>query len=88
MEPPTRIVLIRHGQTVWNREDRVRGQLDPDLDETGLQQAQATGAEYVVSACQQCMRTLFNGAKKNQIRLRAIDLSQVVLESVENAGKP
>jgi heterodisulfide reductase subunit D len=53
-----------------------------------LQQAQATGAEYVVSACQQCMRTLFNGAKKNQIRVRAIDLSQVVLESVENAGKP
>jgi heterodisulfide reductase subunit D len=53
-----------------------------------LQQAQATGAEYVVSACQQCMRTLFNGAKKNQIRVRAIDLSQIVLESVENAGKP
>jgi Fe-S oxidoreductase len=52
-----------------------------------LEQAQATGAKYVVSACQQCMRTLFNGARKNKIRLRAADISQIVLESVENAGQ-
>lgn len=51
-----------------------------------LLQAQATGAQYVVSACQQCMRTLFNGARKNKIRVRAVDISQIVLESVENAG--
>ena len=51
-----------------------------------LLQAQDTGARYVVSACQQCMRTLFNGARKNKIRVRAVDVSQIVLESVENAG--
>jgi Fe-S oxidoreductase len=50
-----------------------------------LLQAQATGAEYVVSACQQCMRTLFNGARKNKIRVRAVDISQMVLESVMSA---
>jgi Fe-S oxidoreductase len=48
-----------------------------------LRQAQATGARYVVSACQQCMRTLYNGARKHKIRVRAIDISQLVLESVE-----
>ena len=52
-----------------------------------LEQAGATGAEYVVSACQQCMRTISNGARKNNIRLRAMDFSQIVLESVENAAK-
>jgi heterodisulfide reductase subunit D len=51
-----------------------------------LLQAQATGAQYVVSACQQCMRTLFNGARKNRIRVRPVDISEIVLESVENAG--
>jgi heterodisulfide reductase subunit D len=51
-----------------------------------LEQAAATGAQYVVSACQQCMRTLFNGARKNKIRVRAMDISQIVLESVQNAG--
>ncbi|MCJ7694506.1 MAG: (Fe-S)-binding protein [Anaerolineaceae bacterium] len=52
-----------------------------------LEQAQATGAQYVVSACQQCMRTFTNGARKNQIRLRAIDFTQLVLESIENGSK-
>jgi phosphoserine phosphatase len=38
----TRVLLIRHGQTVWNREERIRGQADIDLDEVGRQQAEAT----------------------------------------------
>jgi len=50
-----------------------------------LLQVQATGAQYVVSACQQCMRTLYNGARKNRIRVRAVDISQIVLEALENA---
>jgi heterodisulfide reductase subunit D len=50
-----------------------------------LQQAQATGAKYIVSACQQCMRTLYNGARSHRIRVRPIDISQLVLESVEAA---
>ena len=29
----TRIVLIRHGQTAWNREVRFRGRADLPLDE-------------------------------------------------------
>ena len=44
----TRIVLIRHGQTVWNREHRFRGQADVELDPFGLRQAQATG-HYVAA---------------------------------------
>jgi broad specificity phosphatase PhoE len=44
----TRIVLVRHGQTTWNREARFRGQADVELDEVGLKQAQATGS-YVAA---------------------------------------
>ena len=44
----TRIVLIRHGQTAWNREARFRGQSDVPLESFGLKQARAT-AEYVAS---------------------------------------
>jgi len=43
MENLTRIVLVRHGQTAWNREIRFRGQADLPLDEWGLAQAEATG---------------------------------------------
>lgn len=42
----TQVILVRHGQTAWNREERIRGQSDIPLDETGLEQARAT-ARYI-----------------------------------------
>jgi broad specificity phosphatase PhoE len=39
----TCIVLVRHGQTEWNRVERFRGRADVPLNETGLVQAEATG---------------------------------------------
>lgn len=38
----TRIILVRHGQTEWNRVERFRGRADVPLNETGLAQAEAT----------------------------------------------
>ena len=48
-----------------------------------LAQVQATGARYVASACQQCKRTLQEGARRNKIRVRAIDIAELVWQSVE-----
>jgi probable phosphoglycerate mutase len=39
----TRIILVRHGQTEWNRIEHFRGRADVPLNETGLAQAEATG---------------------------------------------
>jgi heterodisulfide reductase subunit D len=49
-------------------------------------QAQATGAKYVLSACQQCKRTLQEGARQNKIRVRAMDLTELVWQSIQNAA--
>ena len=38
----TSIILVRHGRTEWNREERFRGRADLALDETGIKQAEAT----------------------------------------------
>jgi broad specificity phosphatase PhoE len=37
----TTILLLRHGQTAWNRDERFRGHADIPLDEVGLAQARA-----------------------------------------------
>lgn len=39
----TRIILVRHGQTEWNRIERFRGRIDVPLNTTGVWQANQTG---------------------------------------------
>ena len=40
---PCLLILVRHGQTEWNRVERFRGRADVPLNEAGLAQAEATG---------------------------------------------
>jgi broad specificity phosphatase PhoE len=42
----TKIMLIRHGETTWNKEEIFRGRANVELNETGLKQAQLL-AEYL-----------------------------------------
>ena len=53
MIEPTRVFLLRHGQTAWNVERRLQGQLDVALDAVGrnqvLQLADALAAEDLVA---------------------------------------
>ena len=49
----TRLVIVRHGRTGWNRVERFRGRADIKLDEVGIKQAEAAAAritEWQVSA--------------------------------------
>jgi probable phosphoglycerate mutase len=38
----TRLILVRHGETEWNRVERFRGRADVPLNAAGLAQAEAT----------------------------------------------
>jgi len=60
---------------------------DPELSASiaarRIRQAAETGAKTVVSACQQCERTLFSAARSERIRVRSKDVVELVLEAVE-----
>ena len=60
----TELILIRHGETDWNRELRFQGQVDVPLNATGLEQArrvalrlqtEAFGIDHLV--CSDLLRT-------------------------------
>ena len=38
-----KLVLLRHGESTWNKENRFTGWTDVDLSETGRQEAQEAG---------------------------------------------
>lgn len=84
----TRLVLVRHGETTWNAEKRMQGQLDSSLNERGLSQAQARSADMLAQSfdakyCSSSLRTrqtidaLLDGAVQGvcyQDNLREINL--------------
>ncbi|MGZ4032515.1 MAG: histidine phosphatase family protein [Tumebacillaceae bacterium] len=41
MTQPTKFTLVRHGETIWNREMRLQGSRDIPLSDVGLRQAEA-----------------------------------------------
>src|SRR5438094_4660824 len=47
--PPMRLVLLRHGESTWNRENRFTGWTDVDLSPAGIEEARA-GARQIKAA--------------------------------------
>jgi len=43
-KPPSRLLLVRHGQSTWNHQKRIQGQLDPPLSELGWEQARSVAS--------------------------------------------
>ena len=39
----TKLILTRHGQSVWNAENRFTGWVDVDLSDKGVQEAEKSG---------------------------------------------
>lgn len=48
-----------------------------------IRQAAGVGAEIVVSACQQCERTLANAARVERLRIKVKDITELVLETLK-----
>jgi probable phosphoglycerate mutase len=48
--PATELLLIRHGETAWNAEGRIQGQLDIPLSPTGMWQAGRLAERFAAEA--------------------------------------
>ena len=76
----SKLILVRHGQSVWNAENRFTGWVDVDLSEKGILEAQKSGqliknlsinidVSYT-SFLKRAIRTLTTILKKNGLELK------------------
>jgi probable phosphoglycerate mutase len=78
---PDRLFLARHGQTVWNREHRLQGQLDSPLTSAGVEHALAiaqrlegAGVDVIcTSPLGRARRTAEIVAERLQVEVVAVD---------------
>ncbi len=97
-EPPRQILRSIPGvRLVELAENRERSRccggggnlelIDPDLSgriaRQKIESILETGSRTVVTACQQCVRTLATGARRNKVALEVLDLVQLVRRALE-----
>jgi heterodisulfide reductase subunit D len=62
--------------------EMVDAELSAKVAQMKLDQIKSTGADMVISACQQCLRTISTRAKRTKTDLVVKDLTQLVLEAM------
>jgi heterodisulfide reductase subunit D len=66
--------------------------VDPDLAakiaKAKIDEVLATGAQAVVTSCQQCVRTMMSYVKRNKIPLEVMDIVQLVRKALAPSPKP
>jgi broad specificity phosphatase PhoE len=67
------LLLVRHGQSTWNHERRIQGQLDPPLSDEGRRQAAQLGRRLAGRQ--------FSGFYASDLK-RATETAQLIAEAV------
>ena len=63
--------------------EMVDQELSAALAQEKINQIQATGAETVITACQQCVRTILTTARRKEIPINAMDITEFVLKNMK-----
>ena len=75
------LILIRHGQSVWNHENRFTGWVDVELTETGREEAREGGRRLAAEGV--TVSKAFTSTLQ-----RAIETGEIVLAELGQAGLP
>ena len=63
--------------------EMVNPDLSAALAQAKIEEIKATGADAVISACQQCIRTILTTARKKKIPIAAMDMTEFVLKNMD-----
>ncbi|MCK5553822.1 MAG: (Fe-S)-binding protein [Deltaproteobacteria bacterium] len=97
-EPPREILRAIPGVDLVEMEANKEGckccggggnleMVDPDLSavlaQEKIREIQATGAETVITSCQQCVRTIMTTARRKKIPIKAMDITEFVMSAMK-----
>ena len=71
-----RIILLRHGESTWNRENRFTGWTDVELTDNGLREARAAGGLRSVAGLPQVRLPYLHGGNVTDAGLRHLEAMQ------------
>jgi broad specificity phosphatase PhoE len=54
----TTFIVIRHGETEWNKNNIIQGQLNSDLTKNGIDQAEAIATEMLKHSIDQIIQVI------------------------------
>lgn len=66
--------------------EMLNAELSGEIAQKRVEEATATGAQYLLTTCQQCKRTLQGGARRARARLKVNDLLEFIAERIKPAG--
>lgn len=67
--------------------EAVNVQLSENIAKIRAQEIINSGADVVASSCQQCVRTIAGALKKEKSKIKAMDISELLLESIEGVAE-
>lgn len=76
-----KLYFIRHGETDWNRQGRIQGTNDIDLNETGIEQAEMLGQK--LKASHPHITKVYSSRKR-----RASDTAAIISRSIGTDHQP
>jgi len=66
--------------------EMVRPELSAAMAQAKIEEIKATGAEMVITSCQQCVRTIFSNARKKKIPINVMDIIEFVSKNMAGDG--
>lgn len=68
--------------------EMIDSKLSADIAANKMKEVKATGAQVVVTACQQCVRTMTTYAKRNKIPIEVMDITQLIHKALAGKDRP
>ena len=67
--------------------EMIDAKLSGDIAGNKIKEIMATGAQAVVTSCQQCVRTMTTYARRNKIKIEVMDIIQLVHKALAGRGR-